>query len=167
MLWIFIAIILGLASEPGEPALAASPKTDVVTASEAEAAPGYEAEDQTPSGKFTTATEIKPIIEVTRANWVAVRRYEGQDLLYVSHLAAWRCGMHEIRIGINGAAPEKWDLPECQLGIMQPNRIPDDGALKIYRAYPLDSVKSVSVEILFDDMTEAKASFERAAISMN
>ncbi|MBU2983319.1 hypothetical protein KO498_16050 [Lentibacter algarum] len=121
----------------------------------------FAAEDQTASGKFTTAGEVKPILEATRGNWIAVREYDGQDLVYLTHLIAWRCGLHEVRVGFNGAAPEVWELPRCQTEFSTPNAIPDDQALMIYRSYELGSIQSMQVEILLDDMSEMSGSYAR------
>ncbi|WP_163850942.1 hypothetical protein [Pseudooceanicola aestuarii] len=123
------------------------------------------AEDQAPSGRFLTATEVKPILEATRANWVAVRDYGGQDLLYVTHLWAWRCGMHQISLSVNGSPAEVWPLPDCHLETNAPSAItPADG--DPYRAFPPGFVQQVRVEILYDDLTTTFADFDRTAILM-
>ncbi|MFC3616688.1 hypothetical protein ACFORG_23345 [Lutimaribacter marinistellae] len=123
------------------------------------------AEPQDVQGRFTTATEVRPILGATRRSWIAVREFNGQDLLYVTHLWSWRCGLKEIRIGVNGEAPEIWPLPECHLDTASPNAITETDGLP-YRAFPLESVESVEVELLYDDLSRDTASFERATILM-
>ena len=105
--WVLIAI--AMAAGGGETAEG----TTGESAAAANQAPAvdFEAEDQTPSGKFTTATEVKPILDMTKANWVALREYQGQDLLYVTHLMAWRCGLHEMRYSVNGEPMQVWPMP--------------------------------------------------------
>ncbi|MEO1138948.1 MAG: hypothetical protein AAFW87_05775 [Pseudomonadota bacterium] len=133
--------------------------------SEAAPAPAFKAEDQTPTGQFTTATEIKPILDATRANWVAVREYEGQDLLYVTHLLSWRCGMHRFSIAINDGPMQPWDMPPCLTGTAVPNAIrPEDGLP--YLAFPLGHVETVRIVILYDDLSEVDAGFDRKAVLM-
>ena len=123
------------------------------------------AEDQTPTGQFTTATEVKPIMEATRRSWVAVREYDGRDLVYVTHIFAWRCGMVQLKLGVNGAAPEIWPLPPCHLDTNAPNAVrPEDG--DIYKRYPLKSVESIAVEITYDDLTTATAEYQRKEVLM-
>ncbi|MCZ4350994.1 hypothetical protein O4H61_00555 [Roseovarius aestuarii] len=126
---------------------------------------GFQAEPQTPTGKFTTATEVKPILGMTRANWVAVREYDGQDLIYFTHLLAWRCGLHEIRYSVNGGPLELWAMPPCLLDTNAPNAIDTDLGLP-YIARPLGSVSAMQVELLYDDMTTETASFQRSDILM-
>lgn len=121
----------------------------------------FEAQDQTPTGKFTTAGEIRPILEVTKGNWVAVRAYEGQDWLYLTQLLSWRCGLHQIRVSVNGAEMQVWEMPDCQIDTSTPNAFPDDQALMILKTYKPDSVQTLDVEVLLDDMSEMRASFER------
>lgn len=122
-------------------------------------------EPQVPTGKFTTAVEVKPILGMTKANWVAVRAYEGQDLLYFSHLLAWRCGLWDIRYGINGEPAETvLGMEPCHDDTAQPNSLTDVVNFPIYANFPLDSVESVYVEIVFDDGTSDFAQFDRSEI---
>ncbi|MFN3211071.1 MAG: hypothetical protein ACE369_19150 [Roseovarius sp.] len=125
-------------------------------------AAGFAAEDQTPTGKFTTAAEVRPILEATRGSWVAVRDYDGQDLLYLTHLLSWRCGMHEVRVGVNGGPLEVWAMPACQTGTASPNAITADA--QIYRSFPAGAIRTVEVEILYDDLETAKGAFERSEV---
>lgn len=129
------------------------------------AAPAFEAEDQTPSGRFLTATEVKPILEATKANWVAVREFNGQDLLYVTHIWSWRCGLHQMKLSVNGGPLEVWDLPDCHIDTNAPAAItPEDG--NPYRSFPLGSIQSVAVELLYDDLTTTGGAFERKMVLM-
>lgn len=132
----------------------------------AEAAPsGFVAEPQGPSGKFTTATEVKPILGMTRGNWVAVREYNGQDLLYVTHIWSWRCGLHQMRYSLNGGPMQVWPLPECHEGTATPNAITgEDGPP--YLTQPLGSIQSVRIELLYDDLSEESAEFTRGDVLM-
>lgn len=131
--------------------------------SDAEPATGFVAEPQIASGRFLTALEVRPILNATRGNWISVREFGGQDLLYVSHLWAWRCGLHEIRVGVNGAAPEVWDMPECRPDQPAPAAVLDGDGLP-YRSFPRRSVQLIEVHLLYDDMTTAQLRFNRAGI---
>lgn len=124
-----------------------------------------EAEDQTPSGKFLTATETKPILTATRGNWVAVREYNGQDLIYFTHLLSWRCGLYEINYAINGGGWQSWPMPECHVDGPSPNAITEADGLP-YIALELGSVQNIDVEILYDDLSTDAVSFDRAAVKM-
>lgn len=122
-------------------------------------------EAQVPTGKFTTAIEIKPILGMTKSNWVAVRAYEGQDLLYFSHLLAWRCGLWDIRYGVNGApATEIVPMEPCNIETAQPNGLTDVITYPPYVALPLNSVETVYIEVTYDDGTSDFAQFARPEI---
>ena len=125
----------------------------------------YVAEDQTPSGKFLTATEVKPILGMTRASWIAVREYDGQDLLYVTHLLSWRCGLHEIRYAVNGGPMQVWPMPPCLTDTAAPNAIRTEDGLP-FVSFALGSVESVQVELLYDDLSRDSAEFARAQVLM-
>jgi len=115
--------------------------------------------------QFTTAAEIKPILSATKANWVAVREYDGQDLLYFTHLLAWRCGLEEIHYTVNGGEEKLWQGEPCYETEAQPNAIKATDSLP-FITFPLSSVETVSLRLLYDDGTQDTASFERAAIKM-
>ncbi len=123
------------------------------------------AEDQTPSGKFLTATEVKPILEATRANWVAVREWEGQDLVYVTHLWSWRCGLLEMQVSVNGAPAQVWPMPACHLDTAQPAAILDTDGLP-YASFDLQSVETLDVTIIYDDLSEDTMAYTRASVLM-
>lgn len=126
---------------------------------------GRVAEDQTPSGKFLTATEVKPILTATKANWVAVREWEGQDLVYVTHIWSWRCGLFEMQVSVNGEAPQVWPLPDCRADTAQPAAITEADGLP-YAAFPLGSVQRLEVTLLYDDLSRDSAAYDRAAVLM-
>lgn len=127
--------------------------------------PSFETEDQTPTGKFTKAVEVKPILTATRGNWVAVRDFNGQDLLYFTHLLAWRCGLVALHYEVNREGLKPFPLPECHLDTNAPNALLDSDGLP-YISLPRGSVEHVRVEIIYDDGTTDRADFDRKTIQM-
>ena len=123
--WVFVGIALAVQGAGGSGGAAGdrAASTAEAPAISAQAQAQFEAEDQTPTGRFTTATEVKPILNATRANWVAIREYDGQDLLYLTHLLSWRCGLHQIRYAVNDGPLQSWPMPPCLLDSAQPNAI--------------------------------------------
>lgn len=124
---------------------------------------GLEAEPQTPTGKFTTATEVRPIMDATRGNWVAVREYNGQDLLYVTHIWGWRCGMKAMAISVNGEPLQNWPLPPCHLKYATPNAVLEEDGLP-YRTLKLGAVETIDVQIVYDDLSMDAATFVRGNV---
>lgn len=152
-----------LAPEPAAPAFLTpqpAPAAEASPAFLAPASPGLVAEPQTPTGRFTTATEIRPILNATRNNWILVREFDGQDLVYVTHLWSWRCGLAELRIGINGAMPQPWPLPPCHLDQQAPNAILESDGLP-YLAFPLGFVQTVEIGLTLDDLSTDGSRFNR------
>lgn len=118
------------------------------------------AEDQTVTGKFLTATEVRPILGATKGNWIAVREFNGQDLLYFTHLLSWRCGLYEVNFAINGGKMQLFEMAECDPDNAM--AIPSDAT--IYLEYPLKSIETITVELLYDDLGREIAEFERANV---
>ncbi|SMY07676.1 hypothetical protein [Flavimaricola marinus] len=182
MIQLFIPFVIGLAIgiEPPEKSMPmAQAGTDEMVTPEATAAPqvtlpgqaladeyaNREPEPQMATGKFTTAIEIKQIMLMTKGSWVAINDNDGQDILYFTHLLAWRCGMWAIRYGLNGE-PANTELPleECHEDTTSPNAMTDMDNFPPYVFLPHNSIESVYVEIVFDDGTTDFAVFPRASV---
>ena len=116
-------------------------------------------------GKFLTAAEVKPILTATKGNWIAVRKFNGQDLLYFSHLLAWRCGLSAVSYAINTEEPLiEWPLTPCNEDSPTPAAIGEDQL--IYTDQPLGSISTVTVRITYDDDTTDQVTFERKFIEI-
>jgi len=124
---------------------------------------GLEAEPQDITGRFLTATEVKPVLNATQANWVAVREFGGQDLVYVTHLWAWRCGLAQMELALNDGAYEVWPMPECHADEGAPGAI-KSGDGDPFRGFEPGSVQSIKVRLVYDDLTTTEATFARADI---
>ena len=115
--------------------------------------------------QFTTAAEIRPILEATRASWVALRPWDGKELLYFTHLESWRCGMAQVRFSVNAAdAVRVWDMPPCLTGTASPNAIPADRLP--FTDLPTGLLQTVTVVVVLADGAELRQDYARAAILM-
>ncbi|WP_371168859.1 hypothetical protein [Aliiroseovarius sp. 2305UL8-7] len=112
---------------------------------------------------FTTAVEVRPILDATKGNWVAVREYDGKDLLYFTHLLAWRCGLDQISYALNGGDERVFDAEPCYENEPQPNAIKVEDKLP-YVSFDLGSIDMVTVRVVYDDGAQATNSYERADI---
>ncbi|TDK52142.1 hypothetical protein [Antarcticimicrobium luteum] len=151
-----------LAPQPA--AKAEAPPVFLAPAAQAPAA-GLVAEPQVPSGRFTTAIEVKPIMSATKGNWIAIRQYDGKDYLYVTQIWSWRCGLAQMRFGVNGAPLQVWPLPPCHEEYSTPNAIIEtDGNPML--TYPPGTIATVEIELTYDDLTTERAQFSRASVLM-
>lgn len=114
---------------------------------------------------FTTAAEVRPILGATQGNWIAVREYEGRDLLYFTHLLAWRCGLDSIYFSVNEEDEQRFEAEPCYEDEATPNALKVDDILP-YLPFDLQSIDTVDVRIVYDDGEEAIARFERAQIQI-
>ncbi len=115
---------------------------------------------------FTTAAEVKPIVGAIKAQWIALRPWQGQDLLYFTNLLSWRCGLSEIRFSVNGGAIKVYQGEPCYDQEAAPN------ALKVldilpYITFPADSVDTIEVMTTYDEGSTDSASYDRAAVRIN
>lgn len=119
-----------------------------------------EAEDQTPTGKFLTATEVRPILGATQGSWIVVREFDGKDLLYFTHLLAWRCGLYEVSFAINDGEMQVFPMVDCDPE--NPMSVPSEAT--VYLEYPLSSIEKITIELLYDDLGTETAEFDRANV---
>ncbi|KAJ02436.1 hypothetical protein [Sulfitobacter mediterraneus] len=124
---------------------------------------GLVADPQTPTGKFTTAAEVKPILNATKGNWVAVRDYDGNDLLYVTHLWSWRCGLAAMAISVNNEPMQNWPLPPCHTQFSTPNAILEDDGFP-YLKLKQGAVHSITIQVVYDDLSMDVATFQRGDV---
>ncbi|MBV7409584.1 hypothetical protein [Maritimibacter sp. DP1N21-5] len=110
-----------------------------------------------------SAQDAKQILDLTKSNWVAVRPYDGQDLLYFTNLLAWRCGLDGIRYAVNGEGLSRLETEPCYDDEVAPNAIKADG-IQPYLAFPQGSVKRVTVEVRFPDGSTQVMDYARADV---
>lgn len=137
-----------------------------VASTAAAEAPARTPEPQVPTGRFTTAVEIRPILEATRPSWVAVQERDGQDFVYFTNLLSWRCGLWEIRYGLNGAEPtELLPLEPCHEETASPNAmVSTTMEFPFYITGAAGSVQSIAIEIVFDDGDSDAAVYARQSV---
>lgn len=115
--------------------------------------------------QMVDAVQIRPILDATKNSWVAVREWDGQDLLYFTHLLTWRCGLDKIEYSINsGKADQNWAFIVCDETAANPMALPPEQ--KIYGSFALNSIQSITVKITYDDGETDTVTFERATIQI-
>lgn len=118
------------------------------------------------AANFTTAAEVKPILQATQSTWVAVRKFNGQDLLYFTQIESWRCGLSELAYELNGDGQRRTKaLEPCYDDTPAPNAFKRDDHLP-YATFAPDSVASVSVTLTFEDGSTLSAQFAREQIEL-
>jgi hypothetical protein len=116
---------------------------------------------------FTTAAEVKPILQATKANWIAVRLYEGRDLLYFTNLLAWRCGVSKIEYAVNGGDMVEFVAEPCYIDEAQPNGLKVEGLEAILVPFDPQTIETIDVRVTFGDGTIENVAYTRAAVQIN
>lgn len=111
--------------------------------------------------QFNSAAEVRPILQMIIPQWVSLREFNGQDLLYFTLLEVYRCGLDQIRYVVNDGKPQIWQTEPCEgdetFAEIGEDRLP-------YTTFRLGSVEQVRIELTFDDGTVQTESYDRAAI---
>ncbi|MAQ82109.1 hypothetical protein [Psychromarinibacter halotolerans] len=111
--------------------------------------------------QFDSAEQVKPILKMIKPQWVSLREYEGQDLLYFTMLEVYRCGIDQIRYVINEGKPAVWETPPCE-GDEAFSDIPADRLP--FTTFPLKSVEKLRIELTYDDGTVEWAEYQRGDV---
>ena len=92
------------------------------------------------------------VLDMTRGSWAYFRDYNGRQLVYFTHLEAYRCGIAAVRYSLNSDALDRdWMLQPCDP--KKPHSITTD---KPYIALPLGAAKSITVQLTFKDGSKSK-----------
>ncbi|MFN3145762.1 MAG: hypothetical protein ACE368_11165 [Paracoccaceae bacterium] len=108
--------------------------------------------------------QARMILDMTRDNWVAVRDWDGQDLLYFTHLESYRCNIAAVDIAVNGQKATRWGLAPCDTPGALFAPLPSEHLP--YASYPQGSIAHVVVRLTWPDGTAAWAAFSRDQIEM-
>lgn len=96
--------------------------------------------------------QMKKLLKMTQKSWVSFRDFNGQQLIYFTHLEAYTCGINEVHYSINTDDLDKvWTLQPCV----------SDGFSKIRTdlillKLPLGTAKSIDVQLTFKDGTKSE-----------
>ncbi|MDA8747716.1 hypothetical protein N9M66_05850 [Litoreibacter sp.] len=115
---------------------------------------------------FTTSAGVKPILELIKGQWVAVRPYDGKDHLYFTTLLVYRCGIQQINFAYNGGPFQPLQHEPCYRDEANPSALKVETHLP-YVVAPLDSLQTIAVQLMFDDGTAMTQSYDRKAIQIN
>lgn len=113
------------------------------------------------AAQMQSAAEVKPILQMIVPQWVSLREFNGEDILYFTILEVYRCGLDQIRYVINDGKPQVWETPPCE-GDTTFAEIPADRLP--YATFPLQSVEAVRIELSYDDGTVQTESYGRTDI---
>ncbi len=113
--------------------------------------------------QFTTAEEVKPMLDITRDHWVSLRERGAEDQLLFTQVIAWRCGLDAIAYKVNDRERRVLEVEPCYEGETRPNGIKGDGFLP-YVTFPLGMVEEVRVWLDYDDGSSDSETYRRDAI---
>jgi hypothetical protein len=95
----------------------------------------------------------KRILEFTANNWVGFRDYNGRQLIYFTHLTAYRCGIAHVAYSLNKDTLDlSFALPPCEK--RSANAIPPD--FQPYLSLPLNTAHEIYLQLTFKDGTKSQ-----------
>jgi hypothetical protein len=96
----------------------------------------------------------KNILAMTQSSWMHFRDYNGQQLIYFTHLEVYRCAIAKVRYSLNTTRlDQSWDLAPCDPD--DPHAI-DAENYPPYVTLPLGSASWAAIQLTFPDGTQSK-----------
>jgi len=119
-----------------------------------------------PASAQNVTDQVRQLLKLTSDSWITVREFDGQDLLYFTHLLIYRCVLKEIRYGLNGAeASQVFEAEPCPSGMLGQMIAPIEAEGHLpYLTFDLKSIDSVIVSISYDDGGVQTQQFQRANV---
>lgn len=94
----------------------------------------------------------KKLLNMTRGTWAHFRDYNGRQLIYFTHLEAYRCGISQVRYSLNSDALDReWTLQPCDTS--KPHNITTN---KPYISLPPGTARTIAVQVTFSDGSKSK-----------
>lgn len=120
-------------------------------------------------GDLTQAPGVAMIHQAIGAQMVSYKQDGDVDFVYFTNLLAWRCGVAQILVGLNGAPPTiPYPMEPCYRDLREPNTLKmDRPEFPIYLKMPTGSAQTMTLRIMYEDGTSADFLIERAKNLMN
>ena len=120
-------------------------------------------------GDLTQAPGAAMIHQAIKAQMISFKQDGDVDFVYFTNLLAWRCGVAQILVGLNGAAPTiPYPMEPCHRDLREPNTLKlDRPEFPIYLKMPAGSAQTMTLRILYEDGTRADFLVERAKNLIN
>ncbi|MBY6153625.1 hypothetical protein KUV47_10415 [Vannielia litorea] len=100
---------------------------------------------------FTTAAEVRPILETIKDKWIAIRVEGNEDYVFFTPIVSWRCGVDSVQFGFNDEPPTRaLEMAECHTEFSNPNVMVDGDPIPLVTA-PANTVESVTIRMMYDD----------------
>ena len=120
-------------------------------------------------GDLTQAPGAAMIHQAIQAQMVSFKQEGDVDFVYFTNLLAWRCGVAQILVGLNGAPPTiPYPMEPCYRDLREPNTLKlDRPEFPIYLKMPAGSAQTMTLRIVYEDGKTADFVVERAKNLIN
>jgi hypothetical protein len=120
-------------------------------------------------GDLTQAPGVAMIHQAIKDQMVSFKQEGEVDFVYFTALLAWRCGVTQVLVGLNGAPPSiPLPMEPCYRDLREPNTLKmDRPEFPIFLKMPAGSAQTMTLRIQYDDGASADFFVERAKNLIN